>query len=270
MFIDAHMHFDLYETIEESALASALDEINSQKIFCISNSMDLSSYAKNKLTAEMSEYIVPIFGVHPWNAGQYVDRLESLDEAIEESPMIGEIGLDTFFVDDESEYPKQRKVLEYFCAASKRQNKLVTLHTKGAEESILGMLREFELPRVIIHWYSGPLDVFEKLVNIGCYFTVGIEALFSKHIQTIAVSVPSDRLLTETDNPGGPRDFIGKWGSPGLIKDVVEKVAELRNISNADLVALVQTNLVNLIGDDSWFPGRMSALLKDGESGSEF
>ena len=151
MLIDAHVHVDRFEMVGEGALASALHDINSRKIFSISNSMDLSSYERNKQIAEECKYILPIFGIHPWNASQHVDRLGDLDDAIDSSSMLGEIGLDFYFVDDESEYPNQRKVLEYFFAASKSQNKIVNLHTKGAEESILGLLKEFDLPRVIIH-----------------------------------------------------------------------------------------------------------------------
>jgi TatD DNase family protein len=225
MLIDAHVHVDRFEILGADVLTSALGEIDSRKIFTISNSMDPASYTRNQEIAEGSNTILPIFGVHPWNAGQYVDRLESLDAAIESSPMIGEIGLDTFFVDDESEYPKQRKVLEYFFAASHRQKKVVNLHTKGAEETIFNLLQDFDLTRVIVHWYSGPMDVFEKLAGMGCYFTVGVEAMFSEHVQTIARSVPSGQLLTETDNPGGPTDFLGRPGTPRLIEKIVDQVA---------------------------------------------
>ena len=268
MLIDAHVHVDRFEMVGEGALASALDEINSHKIFTISNSMDLPSYERNRQIAEECEYILPIFGIHPWNASQYVDRLEDLDDAIDSSSMIGEIGLDFYFVDDESEYPNQRKVLEYFFAVSKSQNKIVNLHTKGAEESILDLLKEFDLPRVIIHWYSGPIDVFNKMADMGFYFTIGIEALYSEHIQEIARTVPSDQLLTETDNPGGPKDFIGGSGTPRLIEDVVDKVAELRNAKREEIISLVQSNLLHLIGDDPWFMDIDLAILESWENGT--
>jgi len=262
MLIDAHVHVDRFEMEGEGALASALDEINSRKIFTISNSMDLPSYERNRQIAEECEYILPIFGIHPWNASQYVDRLGDLDDAIDSSSMIGEIGLDFYFVDDESEYPNQRKVLEYFFAVSKSQNKIVNLHTKGAEKSILDLLKKFDLPRVIIHWYSGPLDVFNKMADMGFYFTIGIEALYSEHIQAIARTVPSDQLLTETDNPGGPKGFIGGSGTPRLIEDVVDKVAELRNAKREEIISLVQSNLLHLISDDPWFMDIDLAILE--------
>lgn len=253
MLIDAHAHIDRYELVDKGALSNALDEIDALKIFTISNSMDLPSYERNRQIAEECDYILPIFGVHPWNAGQYIDRLRDLDDAIEKSPMIGEIGLDFHFVDDETEYPHQRKVLEYFLAASQKQNKIVNLHTKGAEKSILELVKHFELPRVIVHWYSGPFDIFKKLADMGIYFTFGIEAIHSEHIQAIARSVPSEQMLTETDNPGGPKALIGGPGTPRLIEDVVDKLAELRNAKREEIIATVQSNLLHLIGDDPWF-----------------
>jgi TatD DNase family protein len=268
MLIDAHAHIDRYELVGESALSTALAEIDARKIFTISNSMDLPSYERNRQIAEACDYVLPIFGVHPWNASQYADRLEDLEDAIETSPMIGEIGLDYHFVDDEMEYPNQMVVLEYFLAASKKQNKIVTLHTKGAEKSILELLKRFDLPRVIIHWYSGPFDIFKRLVDMGIYFTIGIEALYSEHIQAIARSVPSERMLTETDNPGGPKAYIGRPGTPRLIEDVVDKLAELRNVKSEEIITLVQSNLLHLIGDDPWFEGTNLHFLAPRENGA--
>jgi TatD DNase family protein len=253
MLIDAHAHVDRFEMVDGVTLASALDEITARKIFTISNSMDLTSYERNREIAKECEYILPIFGIHPWNASQYADRLGDLDAAVDSSSMIGEIGLDFYFVDDESEYPNQRKVLDYFLEAAKRQNKIVNLHTKGAEQSILDLLKDFDPPRVIIHWYSGSFDIFKKLADMGIYFTIGIEALYSEHIQAAARSIPSDQLLTETDNPGGPKGYIGGPGTPRLIEDVVDKVAELRRTTREEIISLVHSNLLHLIDDDPWF-----------------
>jgi TatD DNase family protein len=176
--------------------------------------------------------------------------------------MIGEVGLDFFFIEDESEYPNQVKVLEYFLAACKAQHKIVNLHTKGAEEAIVALLKEFDLSRVIVHWYSGPFEIFEKLSDMGFYFTIGIEVIYSEHIQAIARSVPLEQMLTETDNPGGPKSFIGEPGMPRLIEDVVDKLAALRKTRREEILSIVQTNLLKLIGDDPWFEGTNLYLLK--------
>jgi len=45
------------------------------------------------------DYIIPSFGIHPWEADRFSDDLSKIDQYIEESPMIGEVGLDYHFVE---------------------------------------------------------------------------------------------------------------------------------------------------------------------------
>jgi TatD DNase family protein len=258
MLIDAHSHLDKYE----DALGSALEEITQHGIFTISNSMDLPSYRRNLEIGARCDWVLPTFGVHPWNASEYASRLEELHQAIEQSPMIGEIGLDTYWVEDASLYPAQRQVFEYLLGAAKEQDKIVNLHTKGAEGEILRWLDDYDIRRAIIHWYSGPLDVLDKLVVRGTYFTIGVEVLYSEHIQIIARALPAEQLLTETDNPGGPRSFTGAPGMPLLIKDVVGTLADLRNTSPQAIIETVQTNFERLVQEDPWLSKVRARLFK--------
>ncbi len=266
MFIDAHSHVDRYELVDKHALESSLAEITQNRILTISNSMDLPSYERNLEISNRCDLVLPALGVHPWNAPEYVDRLDKLSDATKQCLMIGEIGLDHYFVQDASTYPAQKKVLEFFLDAARKQDKIASLHTKGAEREVLDLLDEYDISRVIVHWYSGPLDVFREMVDRGVYFTVGVEVLYSEHIRTIAREIPSNKLLTETDNPGGPKGFIGEPGMPTLVKDVVKGVAEARKTTADDIIHTVQANLLGLIGYDR----RLSdtrAVLKKWQSG---
>lgn len=250
MLIDAHAHVDRYA----DALPAALQEIEQYQIFTISNSMDLESYQQNLEIAAGCSWVLPIFGVHPWNAVEYVTHLDDLREAIIRSPMLGEIGLDHYFVEDHSEYPAQQTLFGFFLAAAKEQAKVVHLHTKGAEAEVLGLLQQYGIQRMVVHWYSGPLDTFRELLAMGAYFTVGVEMLYSDHIRTIARELPLERLLTETDNPGGPKSLIGRPGMPALIQDVVEGLADLRRMRTEAIEQAVQANLTRLMGDDACLP----------------
>ena len=250
MYIDAHSHIDRYDLVDEQALDAALDEIAEHRILTISNSMDLPSYRRNLEIGERCRWVIPIFGVHPWQAPDYADRLDELGKALEQTPMIGEIGLDHHFRKDPSAYPAQRKVLEFFLGAAREQDKIVTLHTKGAEREVLALLDQVDLPRVIVHWYSGPLDVFRELVTRGVYLTVGLEVLYSEHLRTIAQEIPLGQLLTETDNPGGPKGFLGGPGMPVLIQEVVRGVAAARGTTQEAILQAVRANWLALIGRD--------------------
>ena len=260
MLIDAHSHVDRFELVDEQALGSALAEITEHKILTISNSMDLPSYTRNLEISEMCDWVAPIFGVHPWNAPENAGHLDGLRGAIEQSPMLGEIGLDHHFVQDTSTYPAQRKVFEFLLGAAREQDKIVHLHTKGAEEEVLYLLNQYDIRRAIVHWYSGPLDIFGELLDRGAYFTVGIEVLYTEHVQAIAQEIPSKQLLTETDNPGGPKGFIGKPGMPALLQDVVQGIAEARDTTAESIVQMVRANMLELTQDDQRLSGVRAVL----------
>ncbi|MBN1318472.1 MAG: TatD family hydrolase [Anaerolineales bacterium] len=261
MLIDAHAHVDRYDLVGAGALESSLEEITLHKIFTISNSMDVSSYHRNLEIGKLCDLVLPIFGVHPWNAPPVVNRLAELDPFVESSPMIGEIGLDHYYVKDASEFPAQVQVFEYFLAAARDQSKPVNLHTKGAEEQVLELLDRYEIQRAIVHWYSGPLDILADFIKRGVFFTIGVELLYSEHIRNITKMIPPGQLLTETDNPGGPKGFIGEPGMPVLIEQVVQGLAELEQSSIEEITGIVHANLCRIFRDDPKLADTFAILL---------
>jgi TatD DNase family protein len=155
-------------------------------------------------------------------------------------------------VKNSSEYPAQLKVLEYFFAAAREQKKIVNLHTKGGERTILDLLERYDVARPIIHWYSGPLDILRALVQFGAYFTIGVEVLYSETIQAIAREIPDYLILTETDNPGGLKWLKGVVGMPSDLQKVVDELARIRSSTPASMSRIVHLNFLKLIQDDWW------------------
>jgi len=258
MFIDAHVHLDKYGDL----LDKALKQIETARIFTVATAMDVPSYLEMQKIGERSELVLPTFGIHPRRAAEYADRLPEIGRYIEMSPAIGEIGLDFHWVKDASIYPAQRKVLEYFIAAAAEQKKFVNLHTKAGEKEILDLLEKYDVRRAIVHWYSGPLDILQAMIEFGCYFTIGVEVHYSEHIKAIAKAIPDHLLLTETDNPGAL-----KWlkkndeiGMPTAIQKVVEAVAALRQSSPEEVARSVHRNFTRLIGDDPWLASHTHLL----------
>jgi len=251
MLIDAHVHLDKYGGL----LDQALQQIETQRIYTVATAMDVPSYLELQRIAERSNLVLPTFGIHPRRAAEYVDRLSEIGRYIETSPAIGEIGLDFHWVKDSATYPAQRKVLEYFIAAAREQKKFVNLHTKAGEKEILDLLERYDIKRAIIHWYSGPMDILRAMIDYGCYFTIGVELLYSDYIKEIAKIVPDHLLLTETDNPGALR-WLKKndeIGMPTAIKDVVDGLATLRQTTQEEITSLVHANFARLIADDPCF-----------------
>ncbi len=256
MLIDAHAHIDKYG----EDLDAALNEITNYRIFTIATAMDLPSYQDLRSIAERCSLVLPTFGIHPKRASEYAKRLGEVSAYIESSPAIGEVGLDFHWVRDSSEFPAQLKVLEYFLAAAREQNKFVNLHTKGGEKKILDLLEHYDLKRAIIHWYSGPLDVLRAMVQFGAYFTVGVEVLYSDAIRLIAKQIPDHLLLTETDNPGGLKWLKGVAGMPKDIEKVLAAIADARSSSPDFITQTVHENFLRMIKDDPWLQDARAIL----------
>jgi TatD DNase family protein len=248
MLIDAHVHLDKYG----ADLKQALQQIRTHEVFTIAVAMDVPSYRRCVEISEECDLVLPTFGIHPRRAPDYADRLSELKPLIEQSPAIGEIGLDFHWVKDGSQYPAQLKVLDYFLAAAREQNKMVNLHTKGAEGKILDLLEHYDIKRAIVHWYSGPMDILRALVHFGAYFTVGVEVSYSETIQAIAREIPDHLLLTETDNPGGLKWLKGTVGMPKDIESVIDIIARIKLSSPASVARTVHENFLRLIDSDPW------------------
>jgi TatD DNase family protein len=239
----------------------ALDQIEKNRILTISNSVDPHAYERNQEIAKTCDWVLPAFGVHPLWAPKYADHLRYLTSMVNQSPMIGETGLDHHHAKNASHYTDQKKVFEFLLAVAREQQKIITVHTKAAEKEALEILDGYDIHRVIIHWYQGSLDVLHELTARGMYFSIGFEVLFSEHIQIIAQEIPSAQLLTETDNPAA-KSRTGTQPMPLLVKKVVAAIARLRGTSAQEIIKTVKNNFARMIRDDLWLSGTYERFFK--------
>jgi TatD DNase family protein len=244
MYIDAHTHLDFFK----NNIDYAINEINNFKILTIANGMDIESYLRNKEYSKRSQYIKATFGIHPWKAAEYTGGLQDLIPYIEESELIGEIGLDFFWVEDSSTYEAQRRVFNFILEESIKRNKVITIHTKGAEEEIYNTLNLYNYNKVIIHWYSGDIKTLDKFIELGCYFTVSVDVGHCKLSEEILCRIPIDRLLVETDGPTALEWVNGDYGYPRVIIEVIKNVSNIKVISTDRLIEILEENFFELTG----------------------
>jgi TatD DNase family protein len=249
MYLDMHAHLDKYE----AEIADVIGEIKANRILTVSVSMDPQAYLKSKELDSRCEWVVSTFGIHPWNAPAYHADLHVLDELIAQSPMVGEIGLDYHFITDPVQHEAQRHVFRYFVQKGVAQDKILNIHSKGAEADVNTILGDLSVRRAILHWYSGPIDTLQELAEKGFYFSLGVEMLSDPHIQLVARTVSAELLLTETDNPGGYKWLTGTTiGTPALIRSVVAKLSDLRGWRHEQTKHQILENFWRLVADDRW------------------
>lgn len=243
MYVDAHNHLDFYgENIDK-----AIEDINDNRIITLANSMDVDSYILNKEYAKQSEYIIPTFGIHPNSVGCFKEQLNDLIPYIEESKLIGEIGLDFLWVEDRTLDDKQREIFYFILDEAVKRNKFVSVHTKNAEQEIYEALRAKSYNKAIIHWYSGPLEILDKLIELGCYFTISVDLGYSDLTKEVLKRIPLDKLLVETDGPTALEWINGEYGYPSEIKNIVRKAAVIKGIEEQKLIKIIYSNFDRII-----------------------
>ena len=180
LVLDAHAHHDRYT---EEQWPDVLEAIETHRVFTLTNAVDIESYERAKRLAKESSLVVPGFGIHPWEAPLHDSDPSRYAHLLVQAVFIGEIGLDQQCVEEPEHYPAQVRVFEHQLAVAARLKKLVNVHTSGAESETFEYLTDHGPDRVIIHWYSGPIDVLKKMIDVGYMFTVGVEVLHSPHIK---------------------------------------------------------------------------------------
>jgi TatD DNase family protein len=179
-------------------------------------------------------------GVHPHDAAGIDDDAWSAIAASAADPRvvaIGETGLDydRVFSPILAQLANLRRNLEL----AARTGKPVILHCRSrsgerdAQDALFGELQAFgaDVPRVVIHSFSGPLDYAEAMLQLGAVISISGLAFRKGEEPTADVVrlVPRDRLLVETDSPylappGAPR---GR-NAPEWVRVTAAWVAELR------------------------------------------
>lgn len=165
-------------------------------------------------------------GLHPWHAAEYA--VSDMLPWMEQAPLIGEIGLDSVWCDVPMAVQRAAFVRQLDTATA--MHKPVVLHTKGCEAEIAEIIAGYDMP-IIVHWYSGSIDVLQAYLDRDCYFTIGPDIANNPSVQAVASRVSADRILFETDGMSAVSWAIGDvpmTALPDILTNSVNIAAGLR------------------------------------------
>jgi len=183
-----------------------------------------------------------------WGVGTHPGRQDSVAsfdedrfaEAIEGTPLVGEIGLD-----GGSAVPMadQVRTLRSALSVLHRTPRLISLHSADAHLQVIRELHRTPVEGVVLHWWTGSADLTDEALRLGCAFSVP-PAMVSK--SPILDRIPSDRLFFETDHPYGDRGTVGRR-KPGRTTGVEERLGERLNSTTIEMRHLHWANLRRLV-----------------------
>ena len=100
-----------------------------------------------------------------------------------------------------------------------------------------------------MHCFTGSREFAEKLLDFNTYFSASGIITFKNSIelQNTIKFIPLDRLLIETDSPYlAPVPQRGKKNEPSFLKFTANKLADLRDMKNQELISKTTTNFNRL------------------------
>jgi len=253
MYVDTHLHLDEPWLNDENKRQEAIHDITKHQIVTFAQSCDIKSYKKIIEYSKQSKFIFPSFGILPWYAHEYVDRFEEVAKLCEEALMLGEIGLDEKNARDKACIPHQRPLFEIFLKTAEKHDMILNLHFRGTEDEGFEILNSYNVKKPIFHFYSGSLELMDKISDQGYYYSMGqvnLERMSGERRDFIINKIrkiPDDLLLLEIDVlPRGQNFEV-----PSIVfANIVNTIAKIRNTTSEEIEALNQKNVVTLIGND--------------------
>lgn len=193
--IDTHFHLDFYRNHRYW-----YEQINSleQYTLCVTNSPEIFHSCRNIYSE--TQYVKFALGYNPQLCGNTSFNKKLFLSQLDMTKYIGEVGLD-FSSKNVASKNQQVEIFNFICEHSAKRNKLLTVHSRGAEKDTLDIMIQNGVKKAILHWYTGDLVILEKGINEGYYFSANASMCYSENGRSILKHVPSDRLLVESDGP---------------------------------------------------------------------
>ncbi len=161
---------------------------------------------------------------------------------------IGETGLDYYW--SKENVQAQKESLARHIHASQQLKKPIIIHTREAKHDTIDILQNEKAEHGIIHCFTEDWQTAKSALDLGFYISFSGIVSFknAKQIQEVALKMPKDRILIETDSPYlAPVPKRGKPNEPAYVPYVAEFLAGLYDMPTEEVGKLTANNFENLL-----------------------
>jgi len=246
--------------------------------FIINVGSSLEGSKKSLEYSRMYENVFASVGVHPHDAEDFKDKeLAALEALIRDGYIsrnndifndsftvinegvstnssnkkivaIGETGFDYFR--NLSPKKDQEKAFIKHIELALKYNLPLIVHDRDAHEDTLKILSCYYPDKnknfkAVVHCFLGDPGFALKCLELGLFisFTGIITFPNAKNLGETVKAVPIDKIFIETDTPYlAPQEKRGQENYPGFVKYVAHKIAEIKNMSVAEVAAITSKN----------------------------
>ena len=233
MLIDTHVHLDQIQSVEQVIQTARQADISA--IIAVG-----MNYASNRKVLELANrfagMVYPAIGYHPWSikAAEVEASIRFIEKNLGNSVALGEVGLDYKV---KVKKPLQREVFARVLQLAKDKKKPVIVHSRLSHSRTHRMVAESGVDKAVFHWYSGPLDILDRILADGFLVSATPALAYSSPHRAAMARAPLEKILIETDSPVTYADNVSE---PADLRITLRELGHLKNIPQ-DRLALVTT-----------------------------
>ncbi len=245
--VDTHAHLSDLE--DREGVIGRAREAGIEAIVAVGGNLE-TSRATLSWADDYGGYVYPALGIHPteWMGDDVDKTLSFIDEHIDRCVAVGEIGLDYWNREarkSEDVRARQRDIYVRLLGIAVEHGKPTSVHGRGAWEDTYGLAREHGPDRIIFHWFSGPLDVLERVLDSGYLISATPAAEFSRDHRAALAEAPFESIVIETDSPVS---YHGKRAEPADILLTLRFLADLKGVSEEEVAEVTTLNAERFFG----------------------
>lgn len=248
--VDSHCHLDFPELSGDMpAVLANMAAQGVSRALCVS--VSLENFPRVLALAESHANLFASVGVHPdHQEGEEPTQGRLVDlSAHPRVVAIGETGLDYYRLRGDLEW--QRNRFRVHIRAARQAGKPLIIHTREAAADTLRLMREegAEEAGGVMHCFTETWETARAALDLGFYISFSGIVTFrnANALREVAVKVPLDRILVETDSPYlAPVPYRGKTNQPAYVRQVAEEIARIRGMPFKALAEATTANFDNL------------------------
>lgn len=272
MWIDTHCHLDASEFDADRAEVIARARAAGVGLIVVP-AVTPADFEPARQAARQCDGAYAL-GIHPLFVRQAgddaIDRLRQALQLHRDDPRlvaIGEIGLDHFVpgLQDEASRALQERFYAAQLALSLEFGLPVILHVRRSADHLLKHLRRLKsqghrVPGGIAHAFNGSAQQAQAFVDLGFKLGFGGAMTFDRALQIrrLAVDLPADAIVLETDAPDIPPHWlyvqekdrargITSRNEPGELPRIAQTLADLRGWTTEQTRAITAANALQAL-----------------------
>ena len=196
---------------------------------------------------------IAMMGLHPCSVKEdFRPELEIVKKYLAERRFaaIGEIGIDLHW--DKTFIVQQYEAFELQIEWALQYDLPIVIHSRDAMSETIDVVKKFVARGVrgIFHCFSGTYEQASAIIDAGFYLGIGgVLTYKNAGLSEVISQIDLKHLVLETDAPYlTPVPFRGKRNESSYLQYVIEKLAQIKNVTVEEVATVTTANAEKIFG----------------------